>query len=119
MPRPNFQWTVGDGANALRVGEPEQGWFTSNAVRAWWMYFSWWVIPLGVLWLFFGPRAGHISLGSESVVAPAPQVIERVVERPAPTPVRMMEKVQSPPADPTADMSPEDRRLYERLVLRK
>lgn len=111
MPRPNFQWAVGDGLNTRRVGEPEQGWLTSNAVRKWWMYFSWWVIPLGVLWFFFGPRLGHIGLDSQSAT-PVPQIIERVVERPVPAPAVQLVPVQQSASAPRWSSREECERHY-------
>lgn len=58
-------------------------------------------------------------LGRAVQTTPAPAAIQQQVVPPVQQNSIVPQTQPQPPTDPTASMSPEDRRLYERLVLRK
>lgn len=101
---------------------------------AWWQKYSWWVIPLGFLllmwpgwlhqgirWLTSPPAASPpatITTPSPTVVPPPPVYVTVTAPPSPPAPAPAPPKV-SPPADPTASMTAEEKRDYEVYVLRR
>jgi hypothetical protein len=94
MPNVNYRYTI------PQEQDVQQGWLTSSAVQRWWLWYSWWVIPIGMLllllpWLIMaGVFERHASnhLGNSngtvwtSVQQPAPVQTPAVSNPPAAAP---------------------------------
>lgn len=76
----------------LRIGPPnrrvsvatETRYLMGSAEGPWWFKWSWWVIPVGLVLLIL-PWVLYFRGGKSTATpaAPAPRVIERVIEKPA------------------------------------
>lgn len=120
--RLSTQTRVVQGNRTIIVGN-DDGWRFGPVEGRWYigmLIFAIIVLLYNLAW----PWAYETAMGSSWRFRNAPTTVSRrqppvivrrpvVVVQPAPAPA------PSTPADPTAGMSPEDKRLYERLVLRK
>lgn len=109
---PNIQYQM----TPTGVQPVEEGWLTSSVVRRWWLYFSWWVIPLGYI-LIFGPHL-YYNMSSSGGGASLPAHVWKVVSPPSPKHAHRP-PTPTPSKAPDRELTPEERSQRFKEYLRR